>query len=86
MGPPDLISCLFEASCSFNRRPFRPPALHWALQSGPPKMALYSLTGWPSLHFTLNQHKLANYGLTGTNPDHFLFALVLNRTRVLAEQ
>jgi hypothetical protein len=45
MGPADLISRLFKTSRSFNRRSFRPPALHWGLQSGAPKMALYSLTG-----------------------------------------
>jgi hypothetical protein len=39
-----------------------------ALQSGLPKMALYPLTGCANLHLTLNQHKLANYGQTGSNP------------------
>jgi hypothetical protein len=37
----------FETSCSFSRRPFHYPPVHWAMssQTGPPKMALYSLTG-----------------------------------------
>jgi hypothetical protein len=35
MGPPDLISCLFETSRSFNRRPFRQPTLRWGTAKWP---------------------------------------------------
>jgi hypothetical protein len=68
MGPPDLISCLFETSRSFNRRPSRLPALRWALQRGPPKMALCPLTTCAKSPFNVEQHKLANYGQTFPNP------------------
>lgn len=38
---PDL---LFETSCSFSRCPFRRPPPLSAVQTGPPELALYSLT------------------------------------------
>ena len=52
---PDLLP--FETSCSFNRRPFRPPvtalgAAKWRAQNG----VTLAKRRAPGLHFTLNQH------------------------------
>jgi hypothetical protein len=46
MRPPDLISCLFETSCSFNRRPFRPPALRWGAAKWPAPIGEVTALRW----------------------------------------
>jgi hypothetical protein len=45
MGLPDLISCLFETSRSFNRRPFRSRHCVGALQSGPAQNGIILANG-----------------------------------------